>query len=436
MCTIVHKQAPIPSRREAEEICQKLLVKGFECYVAETAMFDASSVGTKQASKKAPTPPPVAAPKPTTQVQPPKALPPVLPKNQTTEVDMMETDEIREMFSPNTAANAPEARKQPQKVVLPKPQKITPPKMEKMERAIAEAPVTKPAPIKYAPPQPVAQPKSKIMLPKPVGSPFEVGESTHAKTAKQKMAKKAPSPQTTIIQGEVNEKARVRVAEAVPVPLAKVEKQTSAFEQERKHTFRGYPSQYFNQSSLWAEMSHFSSQNAALSYWRTVMSRDSAIPHGLRLRVIKPLRKYAAKNKLSLRVGPFKTTRAIRRLCSLTQPEKIRCRAVKDLGTSITMSKKRQRLTPDQLRERRKRNVKVFTNPTPTSGDAMYYLHLGSFRTSELAMRKWQDLSARHKVLSGLNEYVASPNYSSAARQRFRLRAGPFARSMGCSKCM
>ncbi len=430
---------PISTKAEAEDICERLLIKGFECYVAETAMF---SVDGEQIAEEQPAPPP-----------PPAAEPPMaMAEPATQDVDMMETDELASLFAPSAPEPVEQAMEAAPQMPMEAPVAPPAPEIEPLpEMAAAEAlppmaPPPAPAREMKAPDlpwnaAPAADRPSLTTPPTPVSAPFQSNQSAYIDRNTGREMNKPQSevtlprmpqetvtaPPMTAVDGPT-ERAQVKVAEAIPVPIGSSQQAAPVYATQRPTTFRGYPSQPLGKASLWAEISYFKSQRAALSYWKTLMSRDQLIPNGLRLRITQPLRKFAPKDRLSLRVGPFSSTRAIRRLCSLTQPEQLGCRAVKDLGASVSNNRSRQRIQPGTPPAPRGRAP----ISSPTTTDGMSWIQLGAFPSAQAAGERWAELKGMHRnVLGNLRESISAPSHSSTTGSRsYRLRVGPFARSM------
>lgn len=415
---------PIGKRVEADDICKRLTVQGFECYVAETAMFMADGNAVKE--EKAETPKQMAEAT-VTPPPPPPPLPDMAVSEKTPEkVDLMEAEDLTRIYTASAPAKPLPAPKAP--VPLSAPAVVA----AKQVAAQKAAPTPAPAPMPWtdvatAPQQPVAN-----AAPTAGGfasSPFQRGESNYAKQGMPAPMPMAPSPAP--IPAATGEMADLKVAEAVPVPLGNIPAAAPAYSYTPSAE-RGYPSQQFARPSLWAEISYFSSQQAALGYWRTLHTRDNMMPQGLRLRVVKPLQhRYGREERLSLRVGPFDNANAIRRLCANTAPEKLRCQAMRDIGSSISSyGQTRSRLNPADAYARRQ--AARMAPPTTTSGGEPYYwVQLGSYPTIGAAQQQWSVLKSTFKsVLATQHEQIQSPGYSSASRPMYRLRIGPFARNI------
>lgn len=404
---------PLSSRSEADDICKNLIVKGFECYVAETAMFmaDGKNIAEEEASEQPvddtpppPPPAPVASSEPAAQ-----------------KVDLMEAEEIKGMYASTEPAKVPPA---PEKTVIVGADKRTVSAAPMPAAASVPSPATTPW-------KDVSDAASAPAAPPAGGRPFEVGQSSYANgtagVAQAPAVTMTATPAAVAVNG--GEMADLKVAEAVPVPLDSVNTASTGYSSGPPAQALGLPSQQFRRPTLWAEISYFTTQDAALGYWRTLRSRDNTIPQGLRLRVVKPLRQRGGDERLSLRVGPFDNTNAIRRLCSFTSQEKLRCQAMRDIGSTVSYAQgQRQRLDPAEAYARRQGAATPFSAP---SGSGMHWIQLGAYPTLGAAQQQWGALKAAHGyALSKVREDIAAPGYSSTARPVYRLRAGPFASSM------
>ena len=401
---------PIATRDEADKICDRVVSGGFECYVVETAMFTApyNETDAKQMSDAAPAPVAEASSgffdsavedaSPAPSPAPQRAL--------------------------EAALAEPAPAPQPVAVAQPAPVAAAPVQL-------AALPVEQPVPYQPAPAVIPAAPAYA-----PGNAPFGTGPSVPqaGAVAAVPMATLAPASSAPMMNSD---RGNVRVAEAIPVPLSNLQKAPGA---ATPGGFRGTPSSYNRNMALWAEIGYFKSQGAALGYWNTLRQRDRTIPGGLRLRVTQPFTQKHLREKLSLRVGPFANVNAIRRLCSFTRPEKLGCRAIRDLGGSINPQPgvaggrlsgaagyATRRTAARSGMTARTSPFAVAASAAPTGGGDMFWVQLGAFMAPQAALDKWSELQLLHKPeLSSLNEQVYAP---SGNRSLFRLRAGPFARA-------
>lgn len=455
---------PIKSRGEAEHICEELQAKNFECYVAETAMFNADAT-PETAKAEAPKPAPKeeakaeAAPAPALpapeklkaeSAPAPVATPSPVPVDVASAAPAEALPDLQEMELQLDQAKAEAPAPAPAPVAAPAPEpapvaEAAPkplPAPKKVARLAPAQPVaapvaqSKPSPVQsFTPPQQEASPAASAPMPWSAtppaasGSPFQVGQSTYARPGSIAPSAAPASASAPMDVGAANvastpdmtpstsSKAQVKVAEAIPVPLSSQGNSAASYS-KGYGTFRGYPSQPVANGALWAEVSYFKTQEGALNYWNVLRQRDTAIPDGLRLRVTRPL--LQRSELLSLRVGPFASVDAIHRLCSYTRQENLSCNAIKDLGGSVSdYSKQRERRSPDAYAKR--------YIPSSVGG---FFVQLGAYPTVGKAQQEWTRLMGMHgKLLAKQPQQIMTPPLSSASRPMYRLRVGPFAQS-------
>lgn len=412
---------PIATREEADTICERVVAGGFECYVVETAMFTA--------------PYSEADAQPTTE----SVSQPVAEAQST-------------FFDSGTEEAQPENQPEPQQSLeqaLAEPTPAVSPAVSTESTSVVEA---APAPIveatsvaELAPTSPASDEAMAPVDPAPmvqsapIASPFGTGPSVPEGGAQFAQVRESVAQPIPSMQNVAGGQADVRVAEAIPVPLSNLGQATA---KPYAGGFRGTPSSYNRTMALWAEIGYFESQRTALGYWNVLRQRDAAIPGGLRLRVTHPFTQKHLSNKMSLRVGPFTNVGAIRRLCSFTRPEKLGCRAIRDLGGSINTNAAAAAAGPSgstgyaarraALRGRGPVRApfapaRAASMSSVSSSESMFWIQLGAFMAPQAALDKWSELQLLHKAeLGTLNEQVYTPKGS---RSLFRLRAGPFARA-------
>ncbi|MBY0354570.1 MAG: SPOR domain-containing protein [Rickettsiales bacterium] len=420
---------PIATRNDADRICERVVSGGFECYVVETAMFtapyneaDAKQVGQSVAA-------PVAEAQSTffdsaaEDAQPePVAQPQRMLEKQLAAKANEPQAPIATMAAPVTKPAAP-ATRLPQLDAVP----------------VASAPVKVPVPAASSAVAPALTATSANTAPAfvPANSPFISGPSVPeggvgaVQTSSPVVAPAFTSAASPNVAGG---RANVSVAEAIPVPLSNL---NNTANQAGGSIFRGSPSSYNRRMSIWAEIGYFDTQGAALGYWNVLRQRDASLPGGLRLRVTQPFTQKHLAKKLSLRVGPFEKVVSVRRLCSFTRPEKLGCRAVRDLGGSISVQSGAGGAAPVKGVGRYSGRTQTVSGaasaPFAASGNraaeanGFFWIQLGAFLAPQAAMDKWSDLQLLHKTeLGSLNNQIYTPK---GTRGLFRLRAGPFARA-------
>ncbi len=340
---------PVATREDAQDICVTVLEEGYECYVAETAMFYSDSQEVTTASPKAaPKAPVTPAPAPAPVVKTPAAK------------------------TPTPAASQP-------------------------------------IPAKQSTPTPSATPGS-------AGSP-SVNVSA------------APKVRTVGVPANAG-RGTIAVEEAIPVPLSASGKRNPYLERNNR-LMDAHPSDSTRISSFWADIAYFTSETAAAQYVKVLKARDPLLPSKLRIRITRPYKNVKGLQRLSLRMGPFVTTRPIRRLCALTRKDNLRCRAVKDLGGSVNYRSRYDNMPAKAKRTRRYSSYQQQRNEAKQRSRAKsgnnYFVQLGSFLSSRAAQDKWSELSTRHgRLLNNVTNDIKPPARGSTASRLFRLRAGPY----------
>jgi SPOR domain len=358
---------PIPTRAEAEKLCETLQTSNTECYVVETAMFFAED---EQINEKKPEQAVnvVTAPQETPALQAEAAAPSDIAAFSFDEGDDVPTESSADTAYDQDAAPMPTL---PEQAVA-----------SNQTLAVEEVPVAG-----------IAQP----------------------------------------VAGSA--RGNIAVAEAIAVPLSEQSKQNPYLERGNR-LMDAHPSSSERVNSYWADISYFNNEADAMRYVKLLKNRDNQLPPKLRIRITRPYGKVNDVRKLSLRMGPFMTTRPIRRLCALTRGENLRCRAIKDIGGSVrnqdVLTNRREGTrassTPTRYGQYRKdaaQSARGAASAPVAYGN--YYVQLGSFLSPVAAEEKWAQLSAQHSgVLRSEQKDIASPNRGSSSSRLFRLRTGPY----------
>lgn len=381
---------PIPTRGEAEALCDTMAESEYECYIVETAMFysDDDQVTTIANTKAVPAESSVPAA--------PVTVPTV----------------ARPVPAP-VAAPAPKVNMPVQQPVAVVPAVTSAPK-------IAVPKVNVPTPdTAYAAPQAVAIP---ALPPQAVAS-----SATLSVPATPAIAVDAP------VAG--SSRGNIAVAEAIPVPLSQA-REANPYLERGNRLMDAHPSSNERINSFWADISYFRNETEAMHYVQLLKSRDSLLPSKLRIRITRPYGNVRGERRLSLRMGPFMTTRPIRRLCALTRSENMRCRAIKDVGGSVRYQGKQVSRRGVQSNGstaktrygeyRGKAAIKANQTLRRNSGAGSYYVQLGSFLSPEAAEDKWAELKSLHgRSLSNAAKDISAPARGSSSSRLFRLRTGP-----------
>jgi hypothetical protein len=259
----------------------------------------------------------------------------------------------------------------------------------------------------------------------------------------------APLPSQNVSEAPVAsnnmQQGTIAAEEAIPVPLSNNAPTTNPYLERGNRLLGAHPNDSARINSFWADIGYFKNEVAAAQYVRTLKSRDPLLPSNLRIRITRPYGVITGREQLSLRMGPFVTTRPILRLCGLTRSENLRCRAVKDFGGSIRgVDRYSLRRNYNETRgfTRGYSHSQGYNNRSTNSLNAQYsnikagnnlsnnshFVQLGSFLSPDAANAKWQQLKSRHGyIMQNVNNDVVLPASGSSASRLFRLRAGPFA---------
>jgi hypothetical protein len=245
----------------------------------------------------------------------------------------------------------------------------------------------------------------------------------------------APVANATPVQGTI------AAGEAIPVPLSNNEPASNPYLEKGNMLMDAHPADSARLNSFWADIGYFNSEAQAAQYVKLLKQRDPILPAKLRVRITRPYGVVTGRERLSLRMGPFVTTRPILRLCGLTRADNMRCRAVKDVGGSVRntdrySNRRNVRDIPNNYTGYRGAANKAsqngqnlnaqYQNKATVSG--AYYVQLGSFLSPDAASAKWAQLQSLHGgVLSNVKNDIVIPRQGSSASRLFRLRAGPFA---------
>lgn len=251
-----------------------------------------------------------------------------------------------------------------------------------------------------------AQPASGL----PVSSPF----SAPMAPAKPDLPPPPPVPDQPIASPTM---ADVSVSEAVPVPLSQ-EPMIPSRPTYTPPMAMGLPSQQTpGRKTLWAQISYFPDQQAALAYWEGFRQANPTFPP-VRVRITNPYAIQSSTPQVSLRVGPFDRGDYIKDICEEVETQEIYCKAVTDLGASTTARTNRDRMTA------RAENDYASGNQSMSE---MYWVQLGSFISPAEAQTAWAQMTQTYSpVLNGLDPNIAPPIMSSSMQSMYRLRSGPY----------
>jgi hypothetical protein len=270
--------------------------------------------------------------------------------------------------------------------------------------------------------QPAAQSAAAPVVPE--NAPFRaVPKETYAQAAGMTpppVVQEAPVQNATQADVAVAEAIRVPLSDmappvvmAAPQPVVPARRYPTAGEMMKL----GLPSRPSMTRSMWAELSYFDSEQAALGYWENIRRSMPDLPL-LRVRVVKPYRFRNEINRVSLKVGPFPHAAQLRELCDRIENEDMYCRMSNDLGSSTLADYRRGSSADGQLQQQ---------YAVPQHAQPMYWLQLGSYEHPQAAWEEWQFLQQRHApVLDPITPQIVTPELSSSADPVYRMRVGPY----------
>lgn len=471
---------PISSHDDAEKLCSKLLAKGAECYVVETAMFtsDQAPVESAAAPEAKPAENNVVAQVTTEQPHPVKTPEEAEPNPSAgapngnivvagREPRFLDDDEpagkpVKAQAPQTPAHNANVAaieKMPPADTAIPeeKVKKETPAEVSKTsedfesapvisdkyqgkksqnmivpgrgprfldddsDTKVAAAPVVTASIEKKQEPETVPARQQEEKKPGFFGRLFgsssnSVKYPTHNNEAKQQ---NAPDYDNKNIAGNVN------VAEAIRVPL------TDDNEARSKVLPRIADNQVFEPAGVvsninyWVQINYFANEEKAHNLYEEFRNTYPDLSDGVRMRITRP---YAYSDKpghVTLRIGTFNKQNDINTVCSLAAKRGLHCTKIKDNGKSGTNNK-----------HENSGNISAGNNAVanneflgqPADNNLVYWIQLGTFSSEEDAWDKWKSIKkTKKKIIGKANATVTQPQASSAQRKIFRLRTGPYA---------
>lgn len=224
---------------------------------------------------------------------------------------------------------------------------------------------------------------------------------------------------------------QVNVSEAIRVPLSNAQNAPASPPPPRIVTREpgvgGYPSYNPNFRTLWAQISYFPDQQTALAFWDDYRYANSESTRAVRVRVTQPYY-YSSRNstRVSLRMGPFASMEDVQNVCAAASSKELECSLVKDIGSSASATVGRDRVTYRGYEEAAHMQKWNMAPDAPAN-----WIQLGSYPTPEQAWNAWDGFKRDHVDLLGkIGADVNTANMSSASKQVFRLRVGPFMTKM------
>lgn len=222
--------------------------------------------------------------------------------------------------------------------------------------------------------------------------------------------------------------AKIEVAEAIQVPLSFGNSAPVPVNKPVGHG--GFPSQPIPERTLWVQLNHFASKEAAMGYWRQLAAQNPEMMRLLRVRIVTAWRTPGAganqPSAATLRMGPFADQAEINRLCEVAKQQKLRCVLVQESGTSATLGTARRQPAAVENYSRRVATNRGYGS-TGASPAGMFWVQLGAFGSVDEARKRWDELGGIHAdVLGRMQPQISYPALSSSPTPVYHLRTGPF----------
>ncbi len=427
----------LPSRAEAQAVCDRLASRGDECYVVETAMFVDGS------SAKVPNPPlsvegqQVGSTRvvPATQLSKPIAAPVEAPVSAPAPMVSPDASPIKKAADMKREAAEEEgfwSSLNPFSESKPKAQAA---KADEADYPELKADAPAPMAVMAQPQAPVAmmsEPSAQVQpqLPPP---PMPKAQSMQVVDQQRMMAEqhnmnRAPAspmlaPQAGMLSGGSQD---VAVAEAIQVPLSEQQQampvQPVRVQSVAEMQSLGMPSMSAASKTLWAQVSYFPDQQSALGFWENFRAQNQSLPP-LRVRITSPYMMSGGEKRVSLRVGPFAQGSHINQFCGQV-PDNLRCNVVADLGASTSARYDRGALPESRYVQRQ-----------PQLSSSVHWVQLGSYGTPGEAEGEWMRISTMSRpLLDSMQPNITPPMQGSAMRSTYRLRTGPYMSRMGADQ--
>lgn len=405
----------VRNRDEAQNICSSLNSQNVTCLVVETSMYipDTRSTGTAEADIEVEMAEAFEAATSAAPVQPVLVTGSRLPWLEETSAPA----ETAQPIEPLVAA-APTTGQAP-----------APLRPERVEQPAQPAPVNRAAAARMSEELPPGETRVvESRAPRNLNAQHAATTAGIAAAAATAQPQLAPQIEPQGVPGE----AQVEVAEAIQVPLSfdetfndMVAAPPAVANKPVGHA--GYPSQPAKQRSLWIQISHFVSKDAAMGYWRELTASEPELMRLLRVRIVTPWSAGYGQRHAALRMGPFTEQADVDNLCNAAAERNLRCAMVAELGGSSATSHARNSASPQQLHDRRAAINRGYSHTAGERANGMFWVQLGAFDTVEAAQQRWQQLkTVHHDVLGRMQPQISYPALSSSPTPVYHLRTGPF----------
>ena len=253
------------------------------------------------------------------------------------------------------------------------------------------------------------------------------------------------------VKVEVSEAVRVKDGENLPEPAASVEGVTPPEPPITVYAppaaWRGTPSSATPSSYSWVQFGQFVQEDAAFAYFDSLRAQHPDLTNGVRVRALRPYGGIHLGSHVALRVGPYRSEEEVARLCAIVEANRMPCKSVQEIGGSgIAASTRSTDGTLVRSIDRQTMAAKpsrmpfgkpstpldgTFTPPSaaaiPTSPNGKFMVQLGSYPSQSDAYNNFSTLQGRFpNLFTGLSPNVSTPAHSSALKNSYRLRVGPF----------
>lgn len=450
----------VTSRDAAQETCNRLATAQVQCLVVETSMYTPEALPQKFAlSSEIAAQPEEPAVEYTTAQEMEGASPESIAPVEQAAIEPVavaapeEKKSFRQRFLPWFGGDGEEAEQSQQQPVVQaealRPERIEQP--QPVEQAVISQPIDRAAATQMSEelvqqrPQPLQQPQAApapaqegqvvaSRAPRPLQAPqAEPAQQQFVQAQPVQPVQQAPAQQIAVqpqveatpAQGE----AQIEVAEAIQVPLSFGN--GAPVPVNKPVGYGGFPSQPAPERTLWVQLNHFASKDAAMSYWRQLTAQNPEMMRLLRVRIVTAWRTPGAganqPSAATLRMGPFADQAEINRLCEVAKQQNLRCVLIQESGTSAALGTARRQPAAMENYGRRVATSRGYGNTPGVSPAGMFWVQLGAFGSVDEARKRWDELGSVHAdVLARMQPQISYPALSSSPTPVYHLRTGPF----------
>lgn len=410
----------VTSRNEAQETCNQLTLADVSCLVVETSMYipesqpaaemsadqmanDVTVEGLEQEFELATA----------EAVQPASAPQPVESSGSS----------FRNTFLPwlNNNNEAPEPEAEAEVEVAEEVETAPAPRPERVEPTPEPQPIERDVAASMS--QGLAPGETRVVQSQ---APRNLNAAASQQTAPQAPAQPEPQAQPQI--APQTSAAQVEVAEAIQVPLSFDEYTPAPAPANKPVGYAGYPSQQLPKQTMWVQLSHFTTKEAAMGYWRELSAQKPEMMRLMRVRIVTPWQNSGYSRRLaSLRMGPFSDQAAVNEICNHAAQRDLRCNMVQEVAGSTTANTTRQASNPAAAYNRRQAVSRGYSRTSGTQPSGMFWVQLGAFGSVDEAQQRWNQMDTVHgDILGRMKPQISYPALSSSPTPVYHLRTGPF----------